>query len=422
MKSSRITALTLISQLVSFSLAGASPSIQGPWRSSALDGRQDYQLSYPTERDEALHSGFLGDIQAGGQVRIRPENLGGTSRLFSRTRLTLTFGKPGKTQYVIAGQDARDFTDHAPAAVAFNDAEVYWAYAQFKREWGQAVLGLQSVPGLHDQRLISHLDWHIRRRNFTGAHVKWNKGHELIAGYMDRGLRANGNNATLAGGSFRAGDFDIVALHRSVVDSRLERNDTTWGFHLDEGNWNLSAYHQTGNRGAFDVDAWAAAGQIKKPLKGRLKPALMYEASYASGDDDPTSGTIKTFDPLYNFAHFYNGYADQVGWRNLLQMRGQISVKPGKNDTLWLDVHQFWLANARDSWYAVNESARFRDATGASGTDLGWETDLAYKKAWPLLGLDIWGGTSWFFPLGFAKAAGVQKAVDFQYLQVTKNF
>ena len=61
--------------------------------------------------------------------------------------------------------------------------------------------------------------------------------------------------------------------------------------------------------------------------KFTFTPRLVAEYNYASGDANPTDGRRGTFDQLYPTAHDKYGLADQVGWRNMHDVRVRSRVE-----------------------------------------------------------------------------------------------
>ena len=86
---------------------------------------------------------------------------------------------------------------------------------------------------------------------------------------------------------------------------------------------------QTGSVGADDVKAWASHGLVGKAFNGAPShPRVFGEYNYASGDADRTDGTRGTFDQLYPTGHDKLGLWDQVGWKNIHNLRAGVEVKP----------------------------------------------------------------------------------------------
>jgi len=152
------------------------------------------------------------------------------------------------------------------------------------------------------------------------------------------------------------------------------------------------------------------------------KPRIGIEYDRASGDDDSTDDTFKTFENLFPTNHPHYGYMDYVGWRNMQDMRISLSTKPTKTSGVSLDYHLFSLAEEADNWYRAS-GAVFRSAATNSETELGQEIDLvAYILLKEKIRLEA--GYGHFFPGDYVKVnfPTATDDSDFAYLQMGTSF
>ena len=71
-----------------------------------------------------------------------------------------------------------------------------------------------------------------------------------------------------------------------------------------------------------------------------------------------------TFDQLYPTAHDKYGLADQVGWRNIHDVRVGFDITPFKATPITVNYHSYWLAEERDALYAASGAPLARVVSG----------------------------------------------------------
>jgi hypothetical protein len=152
------------------------------------------------------------------------------------------------------------------------------------------------------------------------------------------------------------------------------------------------------------------------------KPRIGLEYTYATGDDDPTDGRHQTFDPLYPFGHFYQGFADQFAWRNGHDAALLLKASPAEGVSLHLDLHGFWLDEKRDAWYGFTGAPIRRDATGSARSRVGGETDLHVR--WAITKqVKAWAGWSHFAAGPYVRdTAGSDRDMNWVFAQLTVDF
>ena len=130
-----------------------------------------------------------------------------------------------------------------------------------------------------------------------------------------------------------------------------------------------------------EVQAGMFSAQLMyKDTESEFKPWITGGFDWASGDDDPTDMTIKTFEPVSGFGHFYFGYADQIGRQNIVSPWLTVGAMPMKQLTTSVEAHWFWVDEAADGIYAPsNVSARRRAGSATAGEYIGFELDFVAK-------------------------------------------
>jgi hypothetical protein len=174
------------------------------------------------------------------------------------------------------------------------------------------------------------------------------------------------------------------------------------------------AAYQFGKYGARTVSAYAYTGNVGYTFKGPLGLRLAAEYDFASGGN-PTEGTYTTFDQMFLTNHSVVdsilGMYDGVGWRNMREWRVNALMTPARKWTVSLDGHFFMLDNAIDYWYGKGGAPMpgyngkgIRDATGASGRDLGSEADISVSYE-VCKGLVLAAQYAHFMPGSFVRSA-----------------
>jgi len=346
-------------------------------------------------------------LKFSGEYRARLEGFdGGAFRdnnddlyFLNRFRINMSVKPTAWLKFNFQGQDARVFAKTAkPYAPPFQDtmdlriATVEIGDSEAKT-FGLRVGRQEFVFG--EQRLVGHVSWLNTARVFDAARLTLrHKGYRLDAfastvvqnvdGEFNRAFRTKGDNFY---GLYGSTDKLIA---KSIVEpyvfwrvtSSLKRDFKTVGIRLagklpKSFDYGVEVAGQTGSQVNDDIKAWAGHYLIGYTTS-RLpyKPRLIAEYNYASGDSNPTDTKRGTFDQLYPTPHDKYGLADQIGWRNIHQIRVGAEIKPHKNLTLIPNYHNFWLASSTDALYALNSSAFVRKADGSAGNRVGQEIDL----------------------------------------------
>lgn len=404
-------------------------------------------------------------IRIGGQVRAR-----GEFRDPREYRLPGTFGLPDTAE----SEDPIDFVEsrirlHADAKVS--DVVSAFIQIQDSRRFGDEGSALADTEGvdLHqgyfdvrdiadspldlrvgrqelsygDQRLVSPLDWSNIGRAWDGARLRYRPEKttvDLFATVIDENdtldddLFFGGLYATrpLGDGALRTGDVYVFWRHtneESFVgeDGTPEGLDEfTPGARIDGAvdgvlDYKLEGAYQFGDWGGDDLSAYAVAAVVGHTFEPEWKPRIQLEYDYASGDDDPDDGDRGTFDALFPFGHYYQGFMDLVGWKNshTLQLSG--FAEPHADWKLRLDVLSFWQAEGEDAWYDAALRPVRRDATGDSDDHIGVEVDLSARWA-AAKGLDVQMGYSHFFAGAFVDDTGFDDDQDWVWLMATVSF
>ncbi|HEY1792130.1 MAG TPA: alginate export family protein [Opitutaceae bacterium] len=182
-------------------------------------------------------------------------------------------------------------------------------------------------------------------------------------------------------------------------------------------------------------DAWAFVLQGSytwKDVPWTPKGALI--VSMASGDKNATDTSSQTFQNLLPSNHGLYGMMDMSGLQNIEDYRLNFTVKPTKQTSLAVDLHQQYLENTHDFWYNVAGVPRnTAGATPGSGKgfginpsyspNLGQEADLIGGIA-PTKGLLLEAGLGHFWRGPYIKESLAKVGssdANYFYVQATIN-
>lgn len=388
-----------------------------------------------------------------GQIRARAEAASvesfstpgkkrGVDQALLRVRLALDADPGHDLKAYLQIQDSRVFGSEASVVTNTANLDLHQGYLD--------VLNLGGVPvdlrvgrmelSYGDQRLLSPLDWSNIGRAWDGTRLRWKPERvTLDAFFTNVKQTADTKRNQHFWGLYAASkpipkhEADLYVFGRDFGDGTQvaeqgkagNLSDRTMGarFKGTPGAWDYTgeAAWQVGRKAGQSVRAWAAAATGGYTFEGRFKPRAGVEYDYASGDADPRDNKVRTFDPLFPLGHAYQGYQDVFSWKNGHDFKGSVSIDPVADWKLQADYHHFLLEHSFDAWYDATGAVIARDATGASGRNVGDELDLHVRgKFREVIGL--WFGYSRFFAGRFVKNAADGKDRDWAFFQATLNF
>ncbi len=407
---------------------------------------------------DQLNSEFPKWLRIGGEYRARAEGFGNRltdgaddGYLLHRLRLNVKLTATPWMKFFFQGQDARVFgNDRIPDAPPFTrPMDLRLGYLELGDPDARA-LGLRAgrqelVYG--EQRLVGHTNWTNTARSFDA--VRLTARH---AGYRVDVFAASvvnlapaerfsrpqaGNNLHgIYGGMEKLVPQAVIepyvlwrlqprvrAETGAVASLDFKTGGVRWVGKLPAGfDYGAEMAVQRGALSRDDVRAWAGHWVLGYTVrKTAWKPRASAEYNYATGDKDARDGVRGTFDSLYPTAHDKYGLCDQVGWRNIHDVRFGVEAKPAKKLSVMANYHNWWLASATDWLYNASGSPLLRRADGSAGTHVGEETDL--EGAWTVSKqMTISGGVGRIFAGGFLKKTAAGRGYTFPFLMLTWAF
>jgi len=187
-------------------------------------------------------------------------------------------------------------------------------------------------------------------------------------------------------------------------------------------NYDLEMDKQTGSLGARSIDAWAGYWSLGRTFQSvATTPRLFVESNYASGTKNPNGSTWNTFDQIYPSSHDKLGFADQVGRRNIQQIRTGVEETIGKKWKLRQAYESFWLATTGDAFYGSAGSIAVPANPAATSRHVGQELDLIaeYKVA---DSITAGFGYARFFTGRFLKESSRGKDFNYPFIYLDYRF
>lgn len=420
----------LAAVFIGYTCLAASPPAGAP--PSIMDRTLDSEISESTPRWLRLS----GELRFRGEGRTGINYASGNDDAYGlvRTRLNVEILPTESIRFFFQGQDARapGLREGRPQAIFRDPFDVRQAYVQFAAAQGKIKLTVGRQLLLYGaQRLIGPLDWTNTSRNWDAVRLELGTADSKVDVFassvvaidptrrIDQPVR--GSNLHGIYGSFKKAVpksvFEPYVLwktarlaapyaggdNRSSTYSagvRLAAAPATPGLHGFD--YQTEWIRQWGRAGGAGRSAWAAYGIVGYTLPDMPLPLrLSAEYSYASGQDDPASRTVGTFDHLYGTNHLFYGLVDNVGWQNIHNPRVGFDTRINKRLQIAVDYHWFWLASANDALYDVAGRVTVRGRPGSSrnvGRELDLQTNWSLGRQWKL-----GGGIGRFFAGPFLK-------------------
>jgi alginate export protein len=400
-------------------------------------------------------------IQFGGEYRAQVEGQDnikwGTNKdlyFLNRFRLSTTI-KPVKWFSMVAElQDARVLLNNRfiPNAPNYQDTWDLWqGYVQFggpDSGWANLKVGRQ-VLEFGDGRVIGPSNWTNTARTFDAVLLDLQHAQSKVSlfassvvvqqdGGFDRHVQ--GNNLYGIYGSSRdlipQATLEPYVLWRVAPNNKKltassfpgKLSEVTVGVRLagklpNAFDYNMEMQRQTGSIGARSISAWAGYWSLGKTLHSvATTPRLFIESNYASGTKNP-KGDWSTYDMIYPSEHDKLGFADQIGKRNIQQIRVGIEETIGKRRKLSLRqaYMNFWLATVHDGLYTNGGAPSLPAAPSVGARHVGQELDLIatyhlHKKC------EIGFGYSRIFAGAYLKAVTDGRDFGYPFLYLRYSF
>jgi len=397
-------------------------------------------------------------LRFSGEYRMRVEGFDGgafkpdtrDAYVLSRVRLNMRVSPAYWMRFQVQAQDSQAFGKNVkPDGPPFeNTIDIRQAYLEFGKAETPSVLlrvGRQELA-FGEMRLIGHLNWTNTARSFDAARLTLQHKNYKVDLFSASVVNVREGTADKSsGGNDIHGAYGSItkvvpnATIEPFVFWRLARGTKTElglpgktdrkiggvrfvGKLPASLDYNFEGAVEVGSVGADDIHAVASHAALGYTLKSfKKKPRIFAEYNYASGDRTSGDGKQETFDQLYPTGHDKLGLADQVGWKNIHNLRGGIEYKATSKIALSGSYHSWWLASTTDALYNAAGAAIVRVANGSAGRHVGQEADVQMTYTLNAT-TSVGAGYANIFPGTFLKNATPGKQYRIPYLMLTYSF
>jgi Alginate export len=281
---------------------------------------------------------------------------GETDRVRHRARLGLSASYDDRLTTFIQLQDARSFGEESDPSGDFSadGFDLHQGYLQLGGDEGFVRLGRQEM-NFSNERLLGVNQYAERARSFDGARaVAERGGARLDVGWaLVRDFATNAEPVGYGKRHVGAADLryelakafvpDVFVLFEGDTESDLRR--VSAGGNLDGRfggkvffDYHAEAWIQYGNEAQpLEVTYWGNLSSflLKATVDLPSKPFVYVEATFVSGDDDPTDDVIRTFTQPYPRGHRVLGQMDyflnfrrDTDERGLRDLSARVGWKP----------------------------------------------------------------------------------------------
>jgi hypothetical protein len=240
--------------------------------------------------------------------------------------------------------------------------------------------GRQEVA-LGSQNLVSTRDGRNIRRSLDGARLSWVKGNWTVDLLALRPVLDNAgyfndppNHASSFWGAYAVHPFRFlprgnIDLYYMGLDNKSvpfqskgtgrEQRETVgtrlWGT-TEHWDYNDEATFQWGWFRSGDIRAWAISTEHGYRLEqAPLRPRFGLRAVAFSGDQNPSSRNVGTFNSIYEKGPYFT-YAELFARRNLVALQPSADLNLMKTVSLTFNPAFFWRESTSDGLYSVGNA------------------------------------------------------------------
>jgi alginate export protein len=234
---------------------------------------------------------------------------------------------------------------------------------------------------LGGDNLVSTRDGRNIRNSFNGARLTWLKGAWRVDAFALRPTLNNSGNfnnppdhrtgfwGVYAVRPFRLLPQGNIDLYYMGIDNRdvpydgkgfgREQRETIgtrlWGT-TPRWDYNDEFAFQFGWFGPDDIRAWAVTTETGYRIESAfLKPRFGLRALALSGDQNPSSGTLGTFNSMFEKGPYFS-YAELFARRNLVALQPSVELHLSKKIALMPNPAFFWRESTRDGLYSIGNT------------------------------------------------------------------
>ena len=384
---------------------GSHPDLFAPAKYIRLSSDPERYLSFGLEdrtEYEYYDNWMLGagpqDHNGYVMIRVMPHfdlHAGSDLRLFSEFKFDYAEGRVG---------GPRPGVDQAPG-------DVHQAFFEIgphvSRERGSSLrLGRQEVV-LGSGRLFDNNEGPNIKLSFDGvrwitqtAHLRWDLFALKPVEDNNTGFFKNAPNAqettwgsylTLPAPLLSRGMVDLYYIGLATKDASYNRGWATELRHTvgvrafrppSKGlDYNWEANNQFGSFGSDSIRAWSVSTETGYTLdQVRFRPRPMLRADIYSGDGNPTSNMLGTFNTLFpRGAYFTPKAIPFLGPQNLMDLHPMMQFHLRQNVTGEVSWDWYWRQSLQDGVYAFGSGVLMDPASSSSARYLGNQGDMEIR-------------------------------------------
>jgi hypothetical protein len=277
--------------------------------------------------------------------------------------------------------------------------------------WRSGEDGLTLRVGRHEMvlgsgNLVSSRDGRNIRRSFNGFRFTWLFGDWTVDAFGLRPTLDNSgyfddppNHAQTFWGVYAVRPFPIlpqghVDLYYMGIDNKVvpfdgkgsarEQRHTIgtrlWGT-TTHWDYNDEFTFQFGSFGSDDILAWAVSTETGYRIDSiPLSPRFGLIAAVYSGDQNPSSRTLGTFNSLFEKGPYFS-YAELFARRNLIALQPSAKLKLSKTFSLTVNPAFFWRESTSDGLYSIAGTVVF---SGQRSTASYIATQASVQLQWQM--------------------------------------
>ena len=360
-----------------------------------------------------LLSSYTGFSQAkqmsvDGQLRIRAyyknnQDFNSTwsdkdRKILQRTRFAFIVRNNKYLQIYTQFQDSRHWGEETTTKTNLRNVDVHQAFIEYKPEGKNTYIlrmGRQEI-NFGDGRLIGKNDWSNIGRSFDALRLIMRS-----VGFRCDILLAKVAHGPILADDFLYGIYYTKYFGKSLADFYFigakekrgsaiptnDRNIYNLGFRIDLNsntiNFKTEALYQMGRLGldaranSIGISAYGLASDFKFKMGKKWYGGV--NLTIGSGDDDPSSGDVKTLQIIYPNQHKFLGFLDILGWSNTKTLGIYLGLKLNEYSEMKFTFHNMEIMNKNDYWYGYDGQPYGAGIAGETSL-IGREFDFSYKR------------------------------------------
>jgi hypothetical protein len=198
---------------------------------------------------------------------------------------------------------------------------------------------------------------------------------------------------------------------RHTLGSRIHGKDGSLDYDVEGG-------YQFGTFGQGDISAWFISGEVGWAFEREFgKPHIALKADVFSGNRNPSSGNLQTFEALY-FRGNYFTEPTPIGAQNIIDIHPEIDWRPSDMLTFTLTPNFYWRESTGDGIY---NAGGFPLASSNSGNSRYVGAEINLVAQWQInRHLNFSVSYSHFFAGDYARE--IPDSRDFDYVATWMTF